>query len=180
MTKLSVIGWREFWGFSLWKSLSRVHLFATPWTAAHHASLSMEFSRQEYWSGQPFLSLGDLPDPENRTQGSCIGGRLFTIWATTEALLFLSVQFSSVTQSCPTLCDPWIAARQASLSITNSQSSLRLTAIRSVMPSSHLIFCRPLPLLPPIPPSIRVFSNESTLRMRWPNSSKPGILKEPI
>ena len=62
---------------------------------------------------------------------------------------------------------PWIAARQASLSITNSQSSLRLTSIQSVMPSSHLILCRPLLLLPPIPPSIRVFSNESTLRMRW-------------
>ena len=63
---------------------------------------------------------------------------------------------------------PWIAARQASLSITNSQSSLKLTSIESVMPSSHLILCRPLLLLPPIPPSIRVFSNESTLHMRWP------------
>ena len=63
---------------------------------------------------------------------------------------------------------PWIAACQASLSITNSQSSLRLTSIESVMPSSHLIFCRPLLLLPPIPPSIRVFSKESTLHKRWP------------
>ena len=63
---------------------------------------------------------------------------------------------------------PWIAARQASLSITNSWSSLRLTSIESVMPSSHRILCCPLLLLPPIPPSIRVFSNESTLRMRWP------------
>ena len=63
---------------------------------------------------------------------------------------------------------PWIAARQASLSITNSRSSLRLTSIQSVMPSSHLILCRPLLLLPPIPSSIRVFSNESTLPMRWP------------
>ena len=62
---------------------------------------------------------------------------------------------------------PWIAARQASLSITNSRSSLRLTPIESVMPSSHLL-CHPLLLLPPIPPSIRVFSNESTLCMRWP------------
>ena len=57
---------------------------------------------------------------------------------------------------------------QASLSITNSRSSLKLTSIESVMPSSYLILCRPLFLLPPIPPSIRVFSNESTLRMRWP------------
>ena len=63
---------------------------------------------------------------------------------------------------------PWIAPRQASLSITNSRSSLRLTSIKSVMPSSHLIFCRPLLLLPPIPLSIRVFSNESTLPTRWP------------
>ena len=63
---------------------------------------------------------------------------------------------------------PWIAARQASLSITISRSSLKLTSIKSVMPSSHLILCRPLFLLPPIPPSIRVFSNESTLPMRWP------------
>ena len=63
---------------------------------------------------------------------------------------------------------PGIAVRQASLSITNSRSSLRLTSIESVMPSSQLILCRPLLLLPPIPPSIRVPSNESTLRMRWP------------
>ena len=63
---------------------------------------------------------------------------------------------------------PWIAARQASLSIINSRSSLRFTSIESVMPSSHLILCRPLLLLPPSPPSIRVFSSESTLRIRWP------------
>ena len=78
------------------------------------------------------------------------------------------LQFSSVAQSYPTLCNTWIAAHQASQSITNSWSSLRLTSIESVMPSSHLIRCRPLLLLPPIPPSIRVFSNESTLHMRWP------------
>ena len=63
---------------------------------------------------------------------------------------------------------PWIAARQASLSITNTRSSLRFTSIKSVMPSSHLILDRPLLLLSPIPPSIRVFSNQSTLCMRWP------------
>ena len=63
---------------------------------------------------------------------------------------------------------PWTAAHQASLSITNSQSSLKLMSIESVMPSSHLILCFPILLLPPIPPSIRVFSNESTLCMRWP------------
>ena len=62
---------------------------------------------------------------------------------------------------------PSIAAHQASLSITNSWSTLRLMSIELVMPSSHLILCQPFPLLPPIPPSIRVFSNESTLRVRW-------------
>ena len=66
------------------------------------------------------------------------------------------------------LVTPWITAHKASMSITNSWSSPRLTSIESVMPSTHLILCRPLLLLPPIPPSIRVFSNESTLRMRWP------------
>ena len=77
-----------------------------------------------------------------------------------------SVQFSrSVMSNSAT---PWITAHQASLSITNSRSSLRLTSIESVMPSSHLILGRPLLLLPSISPSIRVFSNESTLRMRWP------------
>ena len=63
---------------------------------------------------------------------------------------------------------PWITARQASLSITNSQSLLKPTFIESMMPSSHLILCCPLLLLPSIPPSIRVFSNESTLHIRWP------------
>ena len=77
-------------------------------------------------------------------------------------------KFSSVAQSCPTLCDSWIAAHQASLSITNSGSSPKLMSIESVMPSSHLILCHPLLLLPPILPSIRVFSNESTLPMKWP------------
>ena len=80
----------------------------------------------------------------------------------------ISVQFSLVTQSCLTLCDPMNCSMPASLSTTNSQSLLKLTSIESVMPSSHLILCRPLLLLPPIPSSIRVFSNESTLLMRWP------------
>ena len=85
-------------------------------------------------------------------------------------LIFSSPKFSSVQLlSCVWLfATPWIEARQASLSITKSQSSLRLTSIESVMPSSHLILCHPLLLLPPIPPSIRVFSNESTFHMRWP------------
>ena len=80
------------------------------------------------------------------------------------------VQFSSV-QSLSRVrlfATPWITARQASLSITNSQSPPKLMSIESVMPSSHLILCRPLLLLPLIPPSIRVFSNESILCIRWP------------
>ena len=85
-------------------------------------------------------------------------------------LVFLlnSVQFSSIAQSCPTLCDP-INHSTPGLPIHHHlRSSLRLTSIKFVMPSSHLILGRPLLLLPPIPPSIRVFSNESTLLMRWP------------
>ena len=77
-----------------------------------------------------------------------------------------STQFSSVTQASLTLCDP-IAARQASLSITNSQSMLKLMSIELVMPSNYLILCRPLHLLPSIFPSIRVFSSESVLHIRW-------------
>ena len=76
-----------------------------------------------------------------------------------------SVQLLSHVQLFATL---WLTAHQASLSITNSRSSLKLMSIESAMPSSHLILCHPLLLLPPIPPRIRVFSNESTLHMRWP------------
>ena len=79
-------------------------------------------------------------------------------------LQFSSVQLLSRVRLFAT---PWIAARQASLSITNSQSLPKTMSIKSVMPSSHLILCCPLLLLPPIPPSIRVFSNESALCMRW-------------
>ena len=78
-----------------------------------------------------------------------------------------SVQFSSVAQSCPTLCDP-MDHSQASLSITNSWSLAKLMSIESVMPSNHLILCYPLLLLPSIFPSIRVFSNESAPQIRWP------------
>ena len=80
----------------------------------------------------------------------------------------LSVQFSSVAQSCPTLCDPMNRSIPGLPVHHQLPSSLKLTSIKSVMSSSHLTLCRPLLLLPPIPPTIRVFSNESTLRMRWP------------
>ena len=81
---------------------------------------------------------------------------------------FSSVQFSSVAQSCPTLCDPMNPAPRPSLSITNYRSSHKLMCIESVMPYNHLILCRPLLLPPSVIPSIRVFSNESALRVRWP------------
>ena len=91
----------------------------------------------------------------------------------------VSIQFSSV-QSLSRVrlfATPWIAARQASLSNTNSRSLLKLTPIESVMPSSHLILCRTLLLLPPIPPSIRVFSNESTLHFSiTPSNEHPGLI----
>ena len=82
--------------------------------------------------------------------------------------LFSSVQSLSCVRLFAT---PWTAARQASLSITNSQSLLKLMSMESVMPSNHLILCRPLLLPPSIFPSIRVFSNESVLHIRWPKGS---------
>ena len=109
-----------------------------------------------------------------------------TVWMyLTNMMLMETVQFSRSVVSDS--ANPWIAARQASLSITNSRSSPKPMSIESVMPSSHLILCCPLLLLPPILPSIRVFSNESTLRMRWPkywsfsfNKNKYCILYDSI
>ena len=100
--------------------------------------------------------------------GSCIAGQFFTTEPPGKPLM--AAQFSSV-QSLSRVqlfAIPWITACQASLSITSSRSLLKPMSIKSVMPSSYLIFCRPLLLLPLIPHSIRVFSNESTLCMRWP------------
>ena len=89
---------------------------------------------------------------------------LYGLWYMLLISALLRFQFSHVRL----FATPWITACQASLSITNSQSSLKLMSIKPVMPSGHLILCRPLLLLPPVPPSIRVFSNESTLHMKWP------------
>ena len=101
-------------------------------------------------------------------------------------ILFLKSSVQLVAQLCPTLCDPMSRSSQASLSITNSQSLLKLISIESVMPSNHLI-CHPLLPLPPIPPSIRFFSNESILHIRWskywsfsfsisPSNEHPGLI----
>ena len=103
---------------------------------------------------------------------SCLNNQFSSVQSLSRARLFVT---------------PWITVHQASLSITNSWSLLKLMSIESVMLSSHLILCRPLLLLPPIPPSIRVFSNESTLCMRWPkywsfsfnispSSEHPGLI----
>ena len=144
------------------KSLSCVWLFATPWTAAYQAPPSMGFSRQEYWSGLPFPSPGDLFDTGIKPRSPAFQADALT---SEPPVQFNSVQSLSRVRLFVT---PWIAARHASLSITNCWSSLKLRSIESVMLSSHLILCHHLFLLPSIPPSIRVFSSESTLCMRWP------------
>ena len=164
--------------------------FATPWTAECQASLSITKSRScsnscpsSQWCHPtissyvvPFSScLQSFPASVSflTSQFFASGGPSIGASASASALP-MSIQdwfpFSSVQSlSCVQLsATPWIAARQASLSITNSRSLPKIMSIKSVMPSSHLILCRPLHLLPPIPPSIRVFSNESIIRMRWP------------
>ena len=168
------------------RSLSRVWLYETPWTEACQAPLSMGFSREVYWSGLPCPPPGDLPDPGIEPIGRQILYQLKSSlykwgegdsWCFTEVGYTIRVFLSDrelVSGSVQSLshvwlfATPWIAARQASLSITNSRSLHKLMSIESVMPSSHLILCHPLLLLPPIPPSIRVFSSESILCIRWP------------
>ena len=117
--------------------------------------------------------MWNLPGPEIEPMSRALtSGFLLTVSSGKSQTVFLicsfSVQFTWVPQSCLTLCTPWTAACQASLSITNYQSLLKLMSIESVMPSNHLILCHPLLLSPSIFPSIRVFSNESVLRIRWP------------
>ena len=94
--------------------------------------------------------------------------RIVEIKPTSVQVLHWRCCYCSVAQSCLTLCDPWTAAHQVSLSITNSRSLLRLTSVESVIPSNHLILCHPLLLQPLIFPSIRVFFSESILHIRWP------------
>ena len=96
--------------------------------------------------------------------------KIYTVHEKMFNIIIHSVQFSSVQLLSHVwlFVTPWITEHQASLSITNSWSLPKLMSTESVMPSSHLILCHPLLLLPPIPPSIRVFSNESVLRIRWP------------
>ena len=128
----------------------------------------MAFPRQESLSGLPLSSPGIC-----LTQGSnsllLLGRQILYHWATWETPMLLISQFSSV-QSLSRVwpfATPWTAARQASLSITNCWSWLKLMSTELVMPSNHLILCHPLPLPPSIFPRIRVFSNESVLCIRW-------------
>ena len=155
--------------------------------------LFMGFSRQEYWSGLPFPSPVDmfclfafwrvkkLAYSSTFKKLKFMASNHIISWQidgeTIETVSNLNFLGSKITvdKDCSSFqllsrvrlfATPWTAARQASLSITNSWSSLKLMPIELVMPSSHLILCHPLLLLSPVPPSIRVFSNESTLLMR--------------
>ena len=127
------------------------------------------------WNFPGKNTLGDLPNPGIKPASPAWTGRFFyhctSKWETWYKFEpELNIQFSSV-ESLSRLrlfATPWTAARQASLSITNSRSLRKLMSTESVMPSKHLILCRPLLLLPSIFPSIRVFSNESALHIRWP------------
>ena len=143
------------------------------WAISLQAPLFLKLSKQEYWSGLPCPLPGDLPDP-----GIKPASLMSPHWQ------FSSVQLLSRLRLFAT---PGTTARQASLSITNSRSPPKPMSIELVMPSNHLIPCCPLLLLPSIFPSIRVFSNESALRIRWPkywsfsfnispSSEHPGLI----
>ena len=126
----------------------------------------LTLNKQLYWVFlTQYMDLGNLWFSHSENNKDHFGSWTLLIPNSRPSVQFSSVQSLSRVRLFAT---PWITARQAFLSITNSWSSLRLTSIESVMPSSHLILCCPLLLLPPIPSSIRVFSNESTLRMKWP------------
>ena len=149
--------------------------FFFKWVSDFHCCLKLflPFPATSFFTGSPLppqsLNLDSLSIcfKEKLNEPSTI---IFHISFFNFIFFSLILQFSSVQSliRVQLFATPWIAARQASLSITNSRSSLRLTTMESVMPSDHLILCRTLLLLPPIHPSIRVFSNESALRMRWP------------
>ena len=147
--------------------------------AAHRLSLTAEWgllSSCRAWAlgcvsfgscgaqAQSLRGMWDLPGPGTELDVCCIGRRIVYYWATKEAPISSVQSLSRVRLSAT----PWTAASQASLSITNSWSSPKLMSTESVMPSNHPILCRPLLLLPSIFPSIRVFSNESVLCIRWP------------
>ena len=118
-------------------------------------TVGASFNWYSHWGETYGVSLKNRTDiwPRNPTAGH----------------VTISVQFSSVAGHVRLFVTPWSAVQHASVSVTNSWSLLKLMSIELVMPSSHLILCRPFLLLPPIPPTIRVFSNESALYIRWSN-----------
>ena len=147
---------------------SHVQLFAILWTVACQASLSIGSSRQGYWSGLPFPPPEDLPNPGTEPaslMSPALAGGFFTTSATWEALICCY----SVAKSYSTLCHFMDCSTLRSLSLTISWNFLKRMFIELIMPSNHLILCHPLFLLPSIFPSIRVFSNELALHIRWPN-----------
>ena len=145
----------------------------------------MGFSRQEYWSLLPFSSPGDLPNPGSKPGSPTRPANSLpstpplvnkikwlhksgTLSERIAALYKKRIQHNTFVSTVQIFVTPWTAAHQDSLSISNSESSLELMSIKSMMPSNHLILCQPLFLLPSIFPNIRVFSKESVLRIRWP------------
>ena len=146
--------------------LSHVQHFATLWTIAPRFLCPWGFSGKNTGVGCHFLLQGIFPT--QRSNPRLLHWQVDSLPRSHLVSPYEKIQFnnSSVTQSCPTLCDPMDAACQASLSVTNSQSLLKLLSIDLVMPSNHLILCHPLLLLPSIFPSIRIFSNESVLCIR--------------
>ena len=138
----------------------------------------MGFSRQEYWSGQPFPSPSDLPDPGTELRYPTMQADSLLLSHQGRLLSqFSSVQFSSVAQSCLTLCNPMNHSTPGFPVHHHLLEFTQITSIEPVTPSSHLILCRPLLLLPPIPPSIRVFSSESTLHFSIsPSNEHRGLI----
>ena len=134
------------------------------------------------WVAYPF-SRGS-PQPRNQTGISFITGGFFTKWAMREALVKVQISSVQLLSHVQLFVTPWIAARKASLSVTNNRSLPKPMSIESVIPSNHLILCLPLLLLPSIFPSIRVFSNELALPIRWPkywsfinpSNEHPGLI----
>ena len=147
-------------------SFSHVWPFVTPWTIAPPGSSVHGISQAIILDWVVISFPRGSPWPRDGTRVSCTARRILYHCATGKhTLIYSSVQLLSRVRLFVT---PWITECQTSLSITISWSSLKLMSIESVMPSSHLILCHALFLLPSIPPNIRVFSNESTLHMRWP------------
>ena len=141
----------------------RIHIDSHKWRTEHSSRKSINVEEMMELESHYLAPLNNNRSSKNQEWTLKLLGK--SLMSKQGISPFSSVQSVSHVRLFAT---PWIAACQASLSITNSRSSLRFMSIESVMPSSHLILCHPLLLLRPIPPSIRVFFNESTLRMRWP------------